>query len=1655
MSASIEERVVSIKFDNAKFEANVRTTIQTLDSLKKSIDFSGGIKALGDLDAAGRKIDLGFDNKAFASSVQSTIKAAEDVKKSLNFDGTVKALGDLDAAGKKVHLRLDPTAFQNGAKGIVDAVTTIKNNLNMESVHRGIGGLKSSVQNFSMQNVVTQVQGGVRSLQELDLAGRAVSFLPISDGAMRAQGSISALSIAGIAGIAAIGAKAAIVGPQIAASMLLDPAKSGLAEYETNLNSIQTILANTQSKGSTIGDVNAALEELNEYSDQTIYNFSEMARSIGTFTTAGVSLENSTASIKGLSNVAAMSGANSTQAAGAMEQLSRAMSSGKVALQDWMSIETAGMASESFRESLMETARTNGVAVDEMVKKNGSFRLSLQEGWLTTDIMTDTLKKFTGDLSDAQLKQMGYNDQQIKDIQLMAKTAQDSATKVKTFTALVGTLKETSGSGWAKTAQLILGDFEEARTMWTNVNNVLGKMLGDSAKARNDTLAEWNKSGGRTEMIWAVRSAFLNLMAVLNPIKDAFREVFPPTTGKQLYIITQNIRLFINALKPGTEQINLIKNVFKLLFTIIKIGLTIIGGAIAVVVAFFKAFATGGDSVAGSMKPLTDFLGTVTEKLANSTAVKDFFDGLAKGAALIGAAIGRVVPIIFQLVGIIGQFFYDVSGYGMHYVSKFARMLGGELADGLSTAIDFFYAFVDILGYVVEGLQGGMDIALTRINERLKSFGRLGESLQRIWEGVTNVAQDVWQKMQPIRDAVVNMFRDIGQNIKDVFQDVNYDDTLDMVNTGLLGGLFLIFRNLFKKMIGMGDGVRDSLLKNLDTSVESINNVLESLSGTLEAMQQNLKADTLKKIAIAIGIMAISVIALSMVDSGKLTKALIAIGVMVVILTKAMEALDKIAIGTGFLKLPFIAASLILLAIALGLLVIPVVILSKLSWMELLKGLAGVSVLLFGLSKAVESMAKNPADLIATGVGLMAIAIAVRILADAVSVMGALDLGTLAKGLGGVIIVLVALTKTVEAMSRNPADLIATGISLIAIALGVKILASAVSDFGSMNLPTIIQGLIALGIVLKLLEKFTKNVGNPAEIFKTAAAMVVIGLAMKVMSSAVSDFGSLPIEVLSLGLLGMAIALRAISTALAMIPKGSLANAVGLVAVAFAMKILVSALKDMGGMSWEEIAKGLVTLAGAMLILGAGLILMEGTVSGSAALLVAAVAMGILAQVIKTLGSMPLDQLLIGLGALAGIFVVFGLAALVLTPVVPLILALGIAIGLLGLGLFGAGIGTLAFVTALIALAAVGATIGPVIVALVSSVLQLIPLAMMELGKGIVAFAGVIGNAMPIFLNAFVQLLTTLLTAVQIILPQLMATIWMIIVGIVDLIVRGVPLLVDAGMRLLIGIVKGIADNIHQLVTAAADVITNFINGLADNLGRIIDAGINLIVKFVQGLADGVRNHSQEMADAGWDLAEAIVDGMVNGIANGVNRVIEGAKNMANDAVNAAKNLLGIHSPSRVFHALGAYSSEGFANGIVALTGMVAKASAGVGKTAVDTLKKTMSNMSTPSLNADISPTIRPVLDLSAVEKDSKRLNSMIKPPTLTVDSSYARAASLSASTRANGEEESRTKTGAVPETGTNVTFNQYNNSPKALSNAEIYRQSNNQISKIKEEIKK
>lgn len=375
MSKVVDSRVVEMRFDNAQFERNVKTTMSTLDKLKEKLKFSGASKGLDDIEKSAKQVD-------------------------------------------------------------------------MSGLGRGVDTIKMK---FSAMEVI----------------------------AMTALSNITTTAMR--------------VGKSIADSLTIDPIKDGFTEYETQMNAVQTILANTQKEGTTVKDVNKALDELNTYADKTIYNFTEMTRNIGTFTAAGVKLDASVSAIKGIANLAAVSGSTSQQASTAMYQLSQALAAGKVQLMDWNSVVNAGMGGQVFQDALIRTSEHLGTGAKEYIEATGSFRNSLEKGWLTTDVLTQTLDQFATaadtqeEYNEAVKKfvDQGYTQEQAKEMADMAKTAGNAATKVKTFTQLIDTLKEALGSGWTKTWQLIIGDFEDAKEIWTKVSDVLSNLINKSSDARN------------------------------------------------------------------------------------------------------------------------------------------------------------------------------------------------------------------------------------------------------------------------------------------------------------------------------------------------------------------------------------------------------------------------------------------------------------------------------------------------------------------------------------------------------------------------------------------------------------------------------------------------------------------------------------------------------------------------------------------------------------------------------------------------------------------------------------------------------------------------------------------------------------------------------------------------------------------------------------------------------------------------------------------------------------------------------------------------------------------------------------------------------------------------------------------------------------------
>lgn len=385
---------------------------------------------------------------------------------------------------KVLSMQFDNSKFENNVRTSLGTIEKLKQSLQFKDAGKGFDNLES--------------------------AARKVNLNPLSNSVETVSLKISALQVAAVTAFANITNSAMKSAKSMVKAFTIDPVTTGFQEYETQLNAVQTILANTSHQGTTLYEVNDALDELNTYSDRTIYNFTEMTRNIGTFTAAGLDLKASTESIKGIANLAAMSGSTSQQASTAMYQLSQALAAGRVSLQDWNSVVNAGMGGKVFQDALVRTAAAmKGVSAEAFAAANGTdvFRESISNtgtGWLTTEVLSNTLRQFTGDLSEAELAAMGFTQEQIKSIQSMAVTANDAATKVKTFTMLMDTLKEAAQSGWAQTWELIFGDFEEAKAFWTDMSDTLGRALQEFSDARNELLGD---ALGKPASEWAELSA--------------------------------------------------------------------------------------------------------------------------------------------------------------------------------------------------------------------------------------------------------------------------------------------------------------------------------------------------------------------------------------------------------------------------------------------------------------------------------------------------------------------------------------------------------------------------------------------------------------------------------------------------------------------------------------------------------------------------------------------------------------------------------------------------------------------------------------------------------------------------------------------------------------------------------------------------------------------------------------------------------------------------------------------------------------------------------------------------------------------------------------------------------------------------------------------
>lgn len=1451
--------------------------------------------------------------------------------------------------------------------------------------------IQTSISSLDRLKEGLNFSGAARGLDEIaDSAGDSANeFSALSTGIESIGRKFSALEVIAITALANITNSAINTGKRIVSSLTIDQIASGWQKYADKTTAVQTIISAT---GQSIDEVNEQLDKLNWFTDETSYNFVDMVGNIGKFTSMGIDLEKSVTAMMGIANWAAVSGQGTNEASRAMYNLAQAIGVGAVKLQDWKSIENANMATQEFKDLAIETAKALGT-LDKEAKTSGgtlveaaTFSSTLSEGWFTADVLLATLQKYgeyseevykivqeEGLTASEAMKKVGDETMQL------GSKAFKAAQEAKTAADAINSVKDAVSTGWMNTFEIIFGNYEEAKVLWTDLANQLYDVFAAGAEDRNELLSEWKDLGGRALLIDGLFNALTALQNIIETVKDAFHEIFPKKTADQLYSMTESFYNFTERLKNNEKLFNNIGRILKGLFAVLDIGKQLLGSIFRALSPVFGLVTKTSGGIFDFTATLGDWLVKLDETIKRTQIFDKVFGKIASVVIAVINAFKKLINYLKQT-----KIFNEISGFVRKAATALRNFINAAKEKFESPGFEFFHKLLEKILNVL----GKIGEAMSHVkNFFVKAFEKIGQALLDC--SILQIFSKLWTTIVAVAKCITSVLGKAFSGLFDTIKSGNIKGFVDIINSlavlSVSGGIVGFIKNIKNAFSGFTD------------ILDGVSGILDGVRGCFEAYQSKLKADTLMKIAAAVAILVGSILILSFIEQEKVGSSLAAIAGLLTGLMVAMSVLTEMSGGVK--KAAKTTTMMLGMSMAVLIMASALKKLSSINPGDMIIGLAGVAGLMAVLIVAVKALGQNSKKVMKGATQLVVLAIAVKVLASACKSLSKLSWDEMARGLVGVGVLMAEIAVFLKMANFNKKGL-STAIGLVFLATAIKILASACKSFAKLEWEGIGKGLVAIGALLLEIAVFTQLV-KPKKMISMGLGLIAIATAMKILASAMGSMANLSWEGIAKGLVSMAGSLVLLVAALNLLPKGMITKGLGLIAVATALLILGSALRKMGNQSWESIGKGLLTLGGAMAILAIGLNAMKGTLGGSAALMVAALALAVFAPVFALLGAMSWKSIAKGLISIAGAIVILGVAGAVLAPIIPAILGLAAAMALIGVGILGvgvgmvaAGLGLTALAAGMTALAATGVATASAFVAMltviVTGVLELVPTIAIAIAQGFLEFVRVIGENAPLILESVGAILISLLELLVNIAPQLVETIFFLLDCVLQKLVEYTPILVQAVFNILIAVLQGIANNIGMVVQTAIDVVIAFIDGIAQKIPDVIQAGFDLLLSFLNGIADAIDKNTQPMIDAFSrliksilnaalkvlsgginlfkDIGKALLEGLVNGIKGAVNWVKDAVCNVGKSIKNWFCNLFGIHSPSKVFHEYGEYIDKGLADGIRDYAYEVEDATGNLSDVSMDGMGSAIDKISSLMDSEFEDPTIRPVFDLSEVQ---------------------------------------------------------------------------------------
>lgn len=1255
-------------------------------------------------------------------------------------------------------------------------------------------------------------EDSAKGFENISKAAGRVDMGGLSNGVESVRLKFSALEVMAVTALQNITNSALNAGKKLVSDLALDPIISGFKEYETQINATQTILANTQKEGANIDDVNRALDELNKYADLTIYNFTEMTRNIGTFTAAGVDLNTSVNAIKGIANLAAVSGSTSQQASTAMYQLSQALASGTVKLMDWNSVVNAGMGGQVFQDALKMTARIHGIAIDEMIADEGSFRETLSKGWLTSDILTETLQhftEFTDTYNEESLKRQGYNEKEIAEIKQMGITATDAATKVKTLSQLYDVMKETAQSGWSATWKILLGDFEEAKESLTKFSNMLNEPLAAAADARNKILSEGFSSGWKQFLNEGIEDTEGFKEAVLSIGKEAvpgLEDLIEKAGGfeeslKKGWITSDMLAEAVGTLTAKTAGLSdeELRN----------LGYT--RDQVTALEDLNKRIQDGSINLDDYAKKMGRVSGRENIILALTTA----FEKLQTILGTIKDAFNEVFEPLT------GEELYNVTVRIKEFVSGLT--LSEEALDNFKMTFKGAFAFVDIigqglkafgqiLGHVLEkllplgdgflGVTGGIGEWIVSIDEAIKSGNGLTKFVELVNSAIDKLAAGFkaakdyvldfigswtgidFTKFESLRD----IFALIGEKLSEFGEKIR--TTFPWVNS-----LKETVTAAFQKIRGSADedlGAANTALESLKTAGSKVKEVFSNIAEKIGAFF----APIVKKIkSIFSGVTITDLIGTGLLAGifksiKKFTDAIYDLlenfkGIGESVSGVLDAARDALVLWQKDLK----ANILLKIAGAVGILAAALWVISKVDADRVLGSMGAITALLTEVTAVMAGIMKwgtsaNALEGLSEAAQLGKIAIAMMVIAGAVLILAAalkkcenLNWDNTIPAMTALFILLGEMTVAMygfmsiakkNPLSKETGTLQSFAVGMIGMSIAIAILANALARLGELDREQVIQGgltvvalMAALGGVTAALKAIKSD-----NMSGVAGSMIAMALALAMLYVPIRLFAKLDTDTLKHGGIAVSVALLAMTSAMTVMKsaKGDMKGvARSVLAMATALTLLIIPIKVLGGLDMASLAKGLMGILVPLAAMGAVLSgLSGGAYSGIGTNMIAmAAAMTLLVVPLKVLGSMDL-------GSLAKGIVAFGIAlgllvgvAYLLTPLATSLSALSKAMIAFGAACLGIGVLVGAIAFAFVTLATVGTAGVAAILAAIAGLIQgfrvMMPLIGEAMKAQILMFCDVFKDTAPALVETVLYLIDELLRQIEDYVPSIVA----------------------------------------------------------------------------------------------------------------------------------------------------------------------------------------------------------------------------------------------------------------------------------------------------------